>query len=183
MATKNKTKKGKPVPLFPKATKVKPVKSTAKFVSLTVTAVIPTQSYGNIQPRIEVSAGNFKDAKEFAMAQLVEFYEYAETKPSFLGKITVEEKVVAPAPKVEAPATTPSSPSSAEASAPSTPEKTVAKPEPVLKAEKAIGLAATEEAAVLIQDQIEKSTKIPKEFKGALLELCLKKRRELSPKQ
>ncbi len=175
MATKAKAKK---IAESKKAPKAK--KTTAKFVSFTVKATIPTQAYGNIQPGIEVSAATYEEARDFAMPLIEDLYKhYAESKPGFLGKIEVTEKVVAPAPTPKAPE--PVAPSSVAPSAPSssTSAPTEAKPEPVLKAEKAISLATSEDAMLVIQGQIEKSTKIPAEFKQQLLTLCLKKRGEL----
>lgn len=181
---KKAAKKAKVAPKTPKA--VKPKKTTAKFVSLAVTAVIPTQSYGNIQPRIEVQAATYEDARDFVMPLIEQLYaHYGESKPGFLGKVEVSEKVVtpAPAPKVEAPASPSSAPAPAAAPVPSTSTEPAVsdkpKSEAVAKAEKAISLAMTPEAAVLIQDQIEKSVKIAAEDKPALLNLVLKKRGEL----
>lgn len=155
-----------------------PLKSTAKFVSLSVTAVIPVQAYGNIQPKIEVTAATFEEARAFAMPLIEGFYrDYAETKPGFIGKVTEVVKEVAPAtPTPAAIAQTPAETVVVE------PVNTTPKPESVIKAEKAITLAATEDAATRIQDQIEKSTKIPPEFKPELLKLCLKRRGELDGK-
>lgn len=186
MATKTKKAPAKVAPK--KVAAPKPAKagvkkaSSVKFVSFSVRGVIPTMAYGNIQPEITVSAATYEEARDFAMPLMENlFAQYSETKPTFLGKIEVTEKVVAPAPKAEA--TTPSSPSSTAASESTTPEpqsstSTPEKPksEFVLKAEKMIGLAMTEEAAIRIQDQIEKSTKIATEDKPALIELVLKKR-------
>lgn len=156
-----------------------------KFVSFSFGATIPTQSFGNIQPHITVEAPTYEEARDFAIPKIEELYaKYAEVKPTFLGKITVTEKEVsAPVPKEEAPKT-PSSGSSPEASAPSTSaapaqSQTVVTPESVLKAEKAIALAATYEAVIMIQDQIEKSIKIPAEFKPNLITLVLKRRNAL----
>lgn len=196
MAKKAKAKKAKQLPLVEKTAKVsKPAKSTAKFVSFTVTAVIPTQQYGNIQPKIEVQAASYEEACDFAMPMIEALYaKYMESKPGFMGRIQVTEKVVAPpaavAPKL-ATVQTPTTPqaghvadSSATASAAQQSTANQAAPakpksEFVLKAEKMLSLAATEEAAVRIQDQIEKSTKIAPEDKPALLTLCLQRRGEL----
>ncbi len=172
------------------AKKVKPTKDSkpvrvvnhpqaVEMTSFEVLVVIPTQSYGNIQPKITVKAARLQDALDVVMPEIEKLYaKYAETKPAFLGKIEVVEKVVTPAPKKEesaAPSSVaPSAPSSSTSTALTTPE--TQKPEPVLKAEKAISLAVDEAAMIVIQGQIEKSSKIPPEFKDALLTLCLKKR-------
>lgn len=186
MAKKKAVKKAKQLPLVEKA--AKPKKSSVKFVSLTVTAVIPTQQYGNIQPKIEVQADNYADARAFVMPLIEELYaQYTETKPGFLGRIQVTEKVVTPATQGPAPkatpAQTPTTPQAghvADASATASAAPAKPKSEFVLKAEKMLSLAATEDAAIRIQDQIEKSTKIAEEDKPELLKQCLVRRGELS---
>lgn len=186
MATKTKAaKKAKVDPLFPKPVKaVKGKKVTAKFISLKIAATIPTQSFGNVHPEIEVQAATYEEARDFAMPFIEQLYShYCESKPGFLGRVSVVEKVVAAAPeKPVAPTAAPVVAKEAAKAAEAPVAAATPKPEPVLKAEKAIALAATEEAAVLIQDQIEKSVKIAPEFKPALLELCLKRRTALAPK-
>lgn len=181
---KNKT------PATGKIAKPKKVKTTAKFVSFTVTAVIPTQQYGNIQPKIEVQADSYQDARDFVMPLIEEMYiRYGESKPDFLGRITETIKVVkaVAGEKLEkgdlvkkAPEEVPTAQQEAaktlppQATASTTPTATapVQKPESVLKAEKAVSLAMTEDALNLIKNQIEKSVKIPAEFKPALLNTC-----------
>lgn len=163
------------------AKEAKKKEPTVSLVSFAVRAVIPTQQYGNIQPEITVVADSFEEARAYVMPLIEDLYKhYGESKPGFLGKVVETEKVVAPAPQT-APATPPqaTTPPQAPAQDVPAPEATassVVKPEPVLKAEKAISLAMTAEAATLIQDQIEKSVKIPAEFKPALIELVLAKR-------
>ncbi len=163
----------------PKPTKVaKPAaskKSTVEFVSFTFGATIPTQAFGNVEPHIEVRAASFEEARDFAVPKIEEFYrQYCDIKPGFLGKITETVKDIAPptaAPTPAAPAKeAPEAPAAATAPA---------KPEAVLKAEKAISLVATLDAATMVQDQIEKSVKIPAEFKPELYTLVLKRRKEL----
>lgn len=189
MATKNAKKAVKPA--TPKASakaNPKPKKSSAKFASFSVRAVIPTQAYGNIQPEIFVTANTYEEARDFAMPLIGElFTKYSETRPTFLGKIEETVRVVPVAHPVPAAAPAPmavpqmqNAPVGAANTAPELPAAPSAdKPPPVLKAEKMIGLAATEDAAKLIQDQIEKSVKIPAEFKPDLITLVLKRRNEL----
>ncbi len=171
----------------PKAGKPKKEKgvtiSEAKleFVSFSVRAVIPTQQYGNIQPEIVVKAPTYEQARDFAMAHMEDLYKYyAESKPGFLGKVVETEKVVAPAATVA-----PAAPQAQDTPAPvaqdvPAPEATNVAPGPkseaVAKAEKAIGLAATSEALIAIQEQIERSTKIDAADKPALITLVLEKR-------
>lgn len=187
MAKKKAVKKAKQLPLVEKA--AKPKKSSVKFVSLTVTAVIPTQQYGNIQPKIEVQADNYADARAFVMPLIEELYaQYTETKPGFLGRIQVTEKVVgqvmpitpAAEKKLAQTSTTPQAGHVADATATASAAPAKPKSEFVLKAEKMLSLAATEDAAIRIQDQIEKSTKIAEEDKPELLKQCLVRRGELS---
>lgn len=146
-----------------------------KFVSFSFGATIPTQAYGNVTPQIVVEAESYEDARDFAIPKITELYkQFADAKPGFLGKITETVKEVVPAASAPIPTTAPAETVAVEAPVAATP-----KPESVLKAEKAIAALETEESALLIQDKIEKSEKIPKEFKADLLTLCLKKRKEL----
>lgn len=187
MASKNAKKVTAPKPAkVAKPAAVK--KSNVKFVSFSFGATIPTQSFGNVQPHIVVEAPTYEEARDFAIPRIEELYRhFAEVKPTFLGKITETVKVVAPANQVApaaptVPGPTPEQVETQRASttapeAPAAPQK--AKPESVLKAEKAISLAATADAALAIQNQIDKSVKIPEEFKADLITLMLKKRSEL----
>ncbi len=166
-------------PLFPKA--VNQPKGSATLVSFTVSAVIPTQQYGNIQPKIEVTAGSIEDARAIVMPVIEDLYKtYAEMplsgkEPKFYGKITEEVKIVTPAP-VATPAA-----DKKEAPAPEKKSEAVDPPksDAVLKAEKAIKLAMSPEAVEAIQDQIQKSVKIAPEDKPALYTVCLQKKKEL----
>ncbi len=187
MAKKKTVKKAKQLPLVAKEVRGRRM-STAKFVSLSVMAVIPTQSYGNIQPKIEVQAETYEEARDFVLPHIKELYTmFAESRPGFLGKIEVTEKVVTPVtaqtvttPAVTTPAQATAQAQVAQQAATNQPTSVKPKTEAVLKAEAAIRLAATEDAMVLIQGQIEKSTKIAEEDKPALLTLCLKRRGELA---
>ena len=153
---------------------VKEKKATVKFVSFTLGATIPTQSFGNIQPHLTVEAGSYEDAAAFAFPIIEGLYaKYADVKPGFLGKITETVKQVAPvAPVAKAAVQVETAPPAA----PTAPE--APKSEFVLKAEKMIGLAMSAEAAIVIQTQVEKSVKIAEADKPALLALVLKKRGE-----
>lgn len=194
MATKtkavSKSAAKTPAPKSEKAVKA-PKVPQAKLVSFSVSAVIPTQQYGNIQPKIEVMANSIEEARAVVMPIIEDLYKtYAEAplngrELKFLGKVveTVKDVVKAPVEAPSAPKALEVAPSPSSVAAPAAaPEPSVpakAKSDPVLKAEKAISLAATEEAAVLIQDQIEKSVKIAPEDKPELITLILKKRSEL----
>lgn len=174
------------------------MKAELRFVSFSVRAVIPTQSFGNIQPEITVEAPTYEEARDFALPHIEALYaHYADTKPAFLGKVTETVKVISGTAQVapeatevapKAPQTAPVAPQAQDtpapvataSSAPEAPEKP--KSEAVMKAEKAIGLAMTAEAAVLIQDQIEKSVKIAPEDKPALIKLVLQRRNDLKDK-
>lgn len=184
MATKT-SKKAPAKVVQKKVTAPKPVavkKSTVKFISFSFGATIPTQSFGNVLPRIEVQAASYEDARDFAIPKIEELYRhFAEVKPTFLGKITETVKVVTPEPIQANGGSQAQTVAAPQATAQSSPEP-VAAPKPksdaVLKAEKAISLAMSEDAATAIQDQIEKSVKIAPEDKPALLNLCLHKRNE-----
>ena len=84
---------------------IKPVKGeeitfTRGGVVFEVSAVIPTQQYGNIQPKIQVVCNTVEEGRAMVMPMIEELYKtYAETplsgKPlKFLGKVTESEKVV-----------------------------------------------------------------------------------------
>ena len=85
-------------------------KSKVQLVSFSVTAIIPTQQYGNIQPTITVTAPSIEEAREVVMPVLEDIYlTYCESQPRSKGflvtpKITEEtriiEKAVTPAPAV-----------------------------------------------------------------------------------
>ena len=181
MATKTVKKVAAPSPAkVVKAVKEKKVmaveekKITVKFVSFTLGATIPTQSFGNIQPHLTVEAGSYEDAAAFAFPIIEGLYaKYADVKPGFLGKITETVKEVAvtatvvPVAKVAVQVET----------VPTTAPDAV-KSEFVLKAEKMIRLAMSGDAAFAIQDQIEKSVKIAEIDKPALIVLVLKNRGE-----
>ncbi len=173
--------------------------SGVELISFSVTAVIPTQQYGNIQPKIEVRGHSIKRAREIVMPIMEELYKtYAELplngkEPSFYGAVTVTERRVeapVPLPKAQQSASTPvpsvettSTPSIATAA----PEPVFAtveapqKPDPVLKAEKAISLATTPDALAMIEEKIKTSDKIPDEYKADLLTLCIGRHSEVIP--
>ncbi len=165
-----------------KEVKEKPAKVSAKFKSFSITAVIPVMSYGNIQPKIEVEAPTYEDARDFAMPLIAElFKEYGDAKPTFLGKITetVKEVVPVPMPTVSSPIDAPK-PAPMPAQAPEAPVVVPTAPttapeapesEFAARARKMIGLAMTEEAAEKIKAQVEASEKIPAHEKPALLDL------------
>jgi hypothetical protein len=198
MAKKNVAAKPAKKVAAPKSTKaaksvkqngVVNVKAQLKFVSFSVRAVIPTQQYGNLQPEITVEAPSYEEARAFVMPLIEDLYrQYAESRPGFLGKVVETEKVVATAPTA-APAGSPAPQgttnawnkpaSNQSAQTPPVDTSSIIKPKPVLKAEKAINLAVTDEAAALIQDQIEKSVKIPAEYKPDLITKVLEKRSSL----
>lgn len=178
------------------AKKLKP-ESKVTLVSFSVSAVIPTQQFGNIQPRIEVTAPTYEEARAYVMPLMEELYtQYAEMPlngrpPRFLGKVTETEKVVdvkVPAPKVEAPTTessvAPSAPSSSELTPEPTPvapapEATVERPAPFLKAQKAIQLALSYEALDAIEKQISDSIKINPADKPELLQMAQARRNKI----
>lgn len=176
-----------------KPAKVAGVKKPAvKFVSFEFGATIPTGSFGNIKPSIVVEAASYEDAAAYAIPKIEDLYrKYSEVKPTFLGKITETVREVvpvkaaaelkkgdlvqeAPAAPTQSQATDTPAPVAQDVPAPqatATAAVEAPKSEFAARAEKMIGLALTEEAAVKIKEQIEKSEKIPAEEKPALLTL------------
>lgn len=170
---------------------VKPVKGEERAyvrggVVFEVTAIIPTQSYGNIQPKIQVMCNSIEEGRALVMPVIEDMYRtYSDGQPvRFLSRVEVTEKVVT---AQKAPVTAPVAPSQpvtppapqATAEAPKVQATAAApvveNPEAVRKAEKAISLAATEAALEMIQNQIAASTKIDQVYKPALLEQCKEK--------
>lgn len=156
-------------------------KSSVSLVSFEVTAVIPTQQYGNIQPKIVVSAKTIEEARDTVMPVIVDMYRmYAEEPlngktPRIVGKITEVTKVITP----EVVTTE----DDVEVVIPTQPQVeqpvVVEKPEPVKKAEKAIENCLSLDALKMIEDQIKNSVKIAEDNKPSLYALLLKKRVEL----
>lgn len=164
---------------------------SVQLVQFEMSAVIPTMQYGNIQPKITVTAPSMEEARDAVMPIISGLYaSYGEK--ALRSNVTVTEKVVE-APKVMAdiaPKTQETSPKAPEAVKeviapqavttapvapiinPAVPAET---PEAVRKAEKAISLAATEDALKLIEGQITNSVKIDPSYKPALLGLCKEK--------
>lgn len=157
-----------------------PKESKVELVEFSVTATIPTQSYGNITPKITVKAPTIEEARAVVMPIIEDLYNtYAEIArdghpPKFINKaqVTVTEKVIvvpkSEVPNVEAPA------------AKMEPEQTVVKTAPFLNAEGAIKGAMSREALDLVEDAVKKSTKLTAEEKPVLLTQVLYKRKELN---
>lgn len=166
-------------------TKDLPITPSTCLLSFTVSAVIPVMSYGNIQPSITVNARTIEDAQEYALPVIEKLFEkYVESprdgspKPSFIPKsnVTVKETVVAPthAPKEKTPTpVAPSSPSMTET------EALVEKSAPFTKAENAIKAALSLDVLNMIEDQVQKSTKLTEEEKYILIPMILYKRKEI----
>lgn len=187
-----------PKPRAKKKEKVINVEAKVELVTFEIAAVIPTQQYGNIQPKITVTAPSIEMARDTVMPILCEMYQqYAEAplngKPlKFLGKITTKEKVVdVPNPEPVAPTPAPEKAVEAEKApevaqdatgAVESAEPTVERSEPFKKAEKAISLAMTQDAIDVISEQIKKSVKIAEDDKPVLYTQILKKQKEFEPK-
>lgn len=208
-ATPKKVVKAEKIPKAPKEKKEAKPKaakkvSSVQLVTFEMGAVIPTQQYGNFQPRVVVTAKTLEEARAVVMPFMEDLYKtYAELPlngrdPKFYGNVTVTEKVVdvkAPAPKAEPEATVsspaPSAPSSSEstpapaepapvttgATAPTGPS--VQRSEPYMKAHKAITLASSHDALDVIKAQIEKSVKIAPEDKPELLDILATRKNEI----
>jgi hypothetical protein len=191
MATKKVTKKKEKVAVSKEAKGEGRKALSARFVSFTFGATIPTQSFGNIQPHITVESATYEDARDFAIPKIMELYEkYVEIKPEFMGKITVHEKEVVPVvppqelnkqpvPGTVPQPTTPAQPAATSPGSDANASADVPDSEPVKKAKKAIELAMTYDAVKLIEEQIMKSVKIKPEEKPALYELTLKRAKAL----
>lgn len=166
-----------------------PYKDKAKvtMVGFSFGATIPTQSFGNVTTRIDVLSEDFNAARDFATEKIEGIYaKYAEVKPAFMGRITETVKVVAATESV-APeqAATPRQPdalnkAAIEAQKEQVPVRSEDAQKAFEKAEKAVGLAATEEATHAIQEQIQKSVKIDAADKPKLYELVLKRRKVIA---
>jgi hypothetical protein len=155
-----------------------------ELVSFEVTAVIPTQSFGNITPKITVKTKTIEEAKAIVMPMIEEMYAtYAEAPrdgsrvPVFISKskVTVKEKIVETKPVVtgtkDVVKLTPPT---------ATKEDVTPVSEPFMKAINAIKGAMSVEATEIIEDQIQKSTRLTKEEKPVLLTEILLKRKELN---
>jgi hypothetical protein len=193
--TATKEKVDKPVVKNLVKSKKEPVvKSKVQLVSFEVACTIPTQSYGNIQPKIVVLAPSIQEAKDTVMPIIEEMYRTYAVRPllgeqvaPFLGTVTVTEKKV----EVPAKAKAPGAPVGeakvepvktpepvAPAPAPAT-EPEVAKPLPVQKAEKAISLADNHERLATIAQQINDSVKIEPAYKPDLLVMVTNRKNQL----
>ncbi len=202
VAPKKATKKNLEVSEKTSEKVTKKAKSNVTLISFSVTAVIPTQQYGNIQPTITVSAPSIEEAKELVMPVIENLYQtYAEMplngKPvKFLSKITEVEKVVTSVPVAQTELAenagvvteefdkemNDASIAKAAELSQATPEYVPVNPEPFNKAAKKISLSFGQDALDAIADQIRESVKIDPNDKPKLFELVLKKGQELASK-
>jgi len=172
-------------------------KAKYELLNFEISAVIPTQMYGNICPKISIKAGTIEDAKSIVVPFIEELYSsYASEGPdgkkaNFVNKakVTVEQKFVDPKITITPVTPAPVSPAPTPSVAPKTSEP---KSEPVsepdedptpktpayTKAENAIKSAVSLDALNLIEEQIQKSIKLTNEEKPILLAEVLKKRKE-----
>lgn len=185
----------------------KPKAPKYELVAFEIGAVVPTQMYGHISPKITVRTKTIEEARELVMPVIEELYlKYAE-KPrdgsslSFGSRANVtatERKVVppsTPAPKAETPAAPKpaSEPDPARTATPKPPApapvKTaqeeldefandLAKSTAFTKAENAIRDCSSLAALSLIEDQIQKSVKLTSDEKPPLFEAVLKRRKD-----
>lgn len=151
----------------PKEKKVKEVKSSVVMLSYEMIAVIPTVSYGNIQPRIMVNAKTIKEATDFILPHIEELYaKYCEVVPNFAKAPVVIVK--------EIPAEKPP-----ESKAPEAKKQDVTHvSEPFTKAKKVVDSALSVDALNLISDKIKESTKLTGEEKDALMVILINKIKE-----
>ena len=178
-------------------------KAKVTLLEFSITAVIPTMSYGNIQPTISVKAKTLEEANEFVLPYIEELYKtyaYAENKTSYprfmKEKVTVTEKVVDVKKKEQAKTEVaetvkktekvstpevkkevlqvPSKPSEGDSLSASLEES-----RSFTKASKAIASAMSIDAVDQLQAQINRSKNLTEPEKPLLLEECLLKRKEL----
>ena len=155
-----------------------------ELISFEVTAVIPTQSYGNINPKITVKTKTIEEAKAIVMPMIEEMYAtYAEAPrdgsrvPAFISKskVTVKEKIVETKPVVtgtkDVVKLTPPT---------ATKEDVTPVSEPFMKATNAVNGATSLQALEIIEEQVQKSTKLTEDEKPVVLTELLKKRKELT---
>ena len=173
---------------------VKPTKSSVELVSFGIKATIPVMTFGNIQPEVVVKAKTVEEAQAYALPIIEKLFEtYCESprdgspKPAFISKanVTVIEKTI---PQKTAPASVaPKAPDNLAKEIAETPERTeadlppsetVTKSAALVKAENAIANAKSLEALYLIEEQVQKSEKIPESEKGIAYTAILKRRKE-----
>jgi len=183
-------KEAKNVVATPRPKKQSKKVPSVQLVSIEMGAVIPTQQYGNFQPRVVVTAPSLEEARAVVMPFMEDLYKtYAEMplngkEPRFYGNVTVTEKVV----DVKAPLSSEPTPEPTPAPVEpvSTPEAvstpngaTTQRSEPFMKAQKAITLASSHDALGVIEAQIQKSVKISPSDKPELLDMVQLRRNEL----
>ncbi len=192
----------------PKVTKIKgvtkyelsvptPPELKIKLITYTVRATIPTMAYGNIMPEITVEARTMEDAKLAVFPHIEDLYEtYCEEpregrKPRFMSKasVTATEKIVPQPAKPTQPdvksthplnPTGPTGPTPAPATELDAFADDLKKSPAYSKAEGAVKGAMSKDALGLIEDQIQKSTKLSEEEKPLLLTEVLKRRKEFN---
>lgn len=150
-----------------------------KLVSFTITAIIPTEPYGNIQPAITVQAANIEDAKAVVLPHIDALMaKYSMNAPKVSGITTKAPET--PAAKVQ---TTPAA-KALENKAPEAPKKEEKPAEeasvPYQKAQNAIKTAYSLKALELISDQIIFSKKLHEGEKLRLQPLVAAKKAELT---
>lgn len=194
--TKNSAKAPKAKEVKPKVPKeVKVVAPKYELLSFEILAVIPTQMYGNISPKISIKAKTIEEAKEILLPAIESIYlAYAE-KPRDGSALAFTSKanVTAVEKKVEVPAATtaPKKPegqgiATPPAEKPKTPAQESAdaladelsKSPAYTKAENAVKNCTSREALDMIEDQIQKSVKLTDAEKPMLLTAVLYKRKE-----
>ena len=189
----------KKAPVAKKAVAEKKVvvkKSAVQLVSFSVTAIIPTQQYGNIQPTITVTAPSIAEAWEVVKPVIDGIYlDYAESQPRgrafFVApKITEEtriiEKAVTAVTAVPAVVPTPVAvpvsvvaPAPAPVVAPAPVASVAEKSESFKKAARAISLALGHPALDMIRAQIESSIKIDPSDKPELIASLVNRKNEI----
>lgn len=149
---------GYTVPEIPETEDNKP---KVELISYSMKMVIPTGNYANIQPEIIVKAGTVEDAHNYIAPHM--------------NKLWKEYYLISERPKQEVKSNVPDA-VKVEPKVPPPPASSVA----YEKASQAIASCLSMEALGLLTEQIKKSVKLLEDQKPYLIEMILKKQKELN---
>lgn len=164
---------------------IEKIKPKVTLVEFTMSAVIPTVQYGNIQPSITVKADSIESAREVVAPIIEDLYnKYSEQVPRFLKPVIKEKEKIVPAevitetikvePKPYVPnIATPDAlkPEGHPVNATDVPFDNSKKNEAYSKTEHIIKTATSEPVLDIIEQKIKDSVKIAEEDKPELLKL------------
>lgn len=173
---KNQTKKDQTKEPKEKKVKVeKKVKTSAQLHTYEMTAVIPTVRYGNIQPRIVVTADNIKDATELILPHIEELYaKYCEDIPNFAKAPVVTIKEIPATPIFVG-----LSKGALEPAQEPKKEDVTYSSESFLKAKKTIESALSEDSLKLITERVHKSINLSAPEKEVLVGIIINRIKEI----